>query len=135
MPVYQPELTVVTKAKDLTMYVFTVTEKSPRRFRFSLTGRMQSLCLDIVGGLYAANDTWEDASAPDFREWASKRLDRQHGVMTLLKELDYLLVLSREQGAILPKQQEHAGELLLDVERLLGAWIKSDRARFEGKKQ
>ena len=39
----QPELTVITKAKDLCRYAMTVTEKSPKRFRFTLVSRMQNL--------------------------------------------------------------------------------------------
>ena len=31
----QSELTVITKAKDLCSYVMTVTQKSPKQFRFT----------------------------------------------------------------------------------------------------
>ena len=36
MPAHQSELTVIVKAKDLASYVITVTDKSPKRFRFTL---------------------------------------------------------------------------------------------------
>ena len=44
----QSELMVITKAKGLCGYVLTVTEKSPKRFRFTLVSQMQKLALDIT---------------------------------------------------------------------------------------
>ena len=35
------ELQVITFAKNLCNYVMTITQKSPKQFRFSLIGRMQ----------------------------------------------------------------------------------------------
>lgn len=35
------ELQVITHAKNLCSYIFTITQKSPKQFRFSLIGRMQ----------------------------------------------------------------------------------------------
>ena len=34
------ELQVITAAKNLCSYVMTITQKSPKQFRFSLVGRM-----------------------------------------------------------------------------------------------
>ena len=50
------ELSVVTKAKDLCNYLITVTEKSPKKFRFVFVNRMQNLALDIIENIYMAND-------------------------------------------------------------------------------
>ena len=52
----QSELQVITYAKNLCSYVMTITQKSPKQFRFSLIGRMQGYVLDIVEELYYAND-------------------------------------------------------------------------------
>ena len=52
----QSELQVITFAKNLCSYVMTITQKSPKQFRFSLIGRMQGYVLDIVEELYYAND-------------------------------------------------------------------------------
>lgn len=65
-----------------------------------------------------------------FDSRVQKRFDRQHEAMTRLKELDFLLTLSRDMGALLPKQQEQAAKLLFDARNLLGAWIKADKKRF-----
>ena len=53
----QSELTVITKAKDLCTYVMTVTQKSPKQYRYTFVSRLQNLSLDIIENLYRANDT------------------------------------------------------------------------------
>ena len=37
------ELTVIMKAKDLCTYIVTITQKSPRQFRFTFVSRLQNL--------------------------------------------------------------------------------------------
>jgi len=49
------DLFVLTKAKDLAKYIITVTEKSPKKFRFTLVVRIQNYILDILESLYLAN--------------------------------------------------------------------------------
>lgn len=49
------DLYVVTKLKELTKYVITVTEKSPKKFRFTLVVRLQNYCLDVIENLVLAN--------------------------------------------------------------------------------
>lgn len=50
------ELSVITKAKDLCSYIMTVTDKSPKRFRFTLVSRMQNYGLDVIENLISANE-------------------------------------------------------------------------------
>ena len=54
----QSELTVITKAKDLCSYVMTVTQKSPKQFRFTFVSRMQNLSLSMIENLFRANDVF-----------------------------------------------------------------------------
>ncbi|MCL2740208.1 MAG: four helix bundle protein [Oscillospiraceae bacterium] len=115
------ELVVITKAKDLCSYILIVTEKSPKRFRWTLVSRMQNLALDIIEKIYGANEV--------FGEY-NKRLNLQHEALTATKLLGYIAMLSFEQGAILQKQFEQITKKVSDVQNLLGAWIKSDRTRF-----
>ena len=124
----QSELTVITKAKDLCSYVMTVTQKSPKQFRFTFTSRLQNLSLDVIEALYRANDTFvmkENASARE------KRLEFQHQGLTDLKLLAYFSLLAREQNCILPKQYEQISRQSTDCQNLLGAWINSDRRRLQ----
>lgn len=80
------ELTVITKAKDLCSYVMTITQKSPKQFRFTFISRMQNLSLDVIKALYRANDTFVTKESISARE---KRLEFQHQAMTDLKLLAY----------------------------------------------
>ena len=52
------ELTVITRPKDLCSYVLTVTQKSPKAFRFTITSRLQNLALDVVEQLIRANEVF-----------------------------------------------------------------------------
>ena len=122
-----PELTVITKAKDLCSYVLTVTEKSPKRFRFTLVSRMQNFALDIIEQAYRANEVY--LAGPDYKQATIKRLDYQHGALTSTKLLGYIALLAREHGCILPKQYEQISKQVSDCQNLIGAWISSDRKR------
>ncbi|MCR4594264.1 MAG: four helix bundle protein [Clostridiales bacterium] len=122
------ELAVITKAKDLCSYVMTVTQKSPKQFRFTFTSRMQNLSLDVIENLYRANDTFVTRDNPYSRD---KRLELQHRAMTSLKLLTYFSLLAREQTCILPKQYEQISRQATDCMNLLGAWINSDRKRLQ----
>ncbi len=125
----QSELTVITKAKDLCRYTLTVTEKSPKRFRFTLTSRIQNLALDVVESLYRANEIFMSGNGK--LEAHEKRLSLQHAALTSVKLLSYMALLGREQEAILPKQYEQITKLSSDCQNLIGAWINSDRKRMQ----
>lgn len=125
----QSELTVITKAKDLCGYVLATTEKSPKRFRFTLVSRMQNLALDMIERIYRANEVY--MAGPTREQAAAKRLDLQHGALTSAKLLGYMALLAREQGCILPRQYEQITKLISDCQNLLGAWINSDRKRSQ----
>jgi hypothetical protein len=127
MSTHPQELTVITKAKTLCGYILTVTEKSPKRFRFTLVSRMQNLSLDIIEQLYRANETY--TTGPNRGQAIDKRLDHQHAALTSVKLLGYIALLAREQGCILPKQYEQITKQVSDCQNLIGAWILSDRKR------
>ena len=52
------ELSVITRAKDLCSYVMTITDKSPKRFRFTLVSRLQNYALDTTEYLIMANEVF-----------------------------------------------------------------------------
>ncbi len=52
----QSELTVITKAKDLCTYIMTITEKSPKKYRFTLVSKLQNLALSVIENIYRANE-------------------------------------------------------------------------------
>ena len=124
----QSELTVITRAKDLCSYVMTVTQKSPKHFRYTYVSRLQNLSLDVLENLIRANDVFaKRGDTAAIRE----RLDLQRVAMTSLKILGYFSMLAMEQQCILPKQYEQIARGVSDCRNLLGAWMNSDRKRLQ----
>ena len=105
----------------------TVTDKSPKRFRFTLVAKLQNYALDIIENLYRANEVFVKAGD---REKAQQRIDFQHQALTELKLLGYMAQLSMEQGCILPKQYEQITKKIHDCQNMLGAWLNTDRKRL-----
>lgn len=127
MSVNASELAVITKAKDLCSYIMTVTDKSPKRFRFTLVAKMQNYALNTIENLYRANEVY--VSKGDSVK-AAMRVDYQHRALTELKLLGYISQLAMEQGCILPKQYEQITKKVSDCQNMLGAWLNSDRKRL-----
>ena len=117
------ELTVVMKAKELCGYIMTVTQKSPKQFRFTFVTRLQNLALDVIERIYRANEE-------HLMTGAARRLELQRNALTDLKLLAYIAELSMTQGCLLPKQFEEIAKLTTDCQHLLGAWINSDKKRI-----
>ena len=122
------ELLVVTKAKDLCRYIMTVTQKTPKQYRFTFTTRLQNLAMDVIENIYLANSIF--MNGPDVREKMQQRLKLQHEAITKVRILCYIAQLALEQKAILPKQYEQISMQSTEVLNLLGGWVKSDRSRY-----
>ncbi|MBR3637016.1 MAG: four helix bundle protein [Lachnospiraceae bacterium] len=122
-------MAVITKAKDLCSYIMTVTDKSPKRFRFTLVSRLQNYALDVIENLIMANETF--VSEGDTR-MAAMRMSYQRTAMSRLKLLSYISELAMKQGCILPKQYELITKQIYDAENMLGAWMNSDKKRYGG---
>ena len=127
----ESDLTVIMRAKDLCAYVFTITQKCPKQFRFTFVSRLQNLTLNVIENLYRANSTFiSDFEEPGRRENLQKRLDYQHCAFTELKIMAFISHIAYLEKCILSKQLEQIAKKSLDCERLLGAWITSDRKRY-----
>ena len=127
MATSQSELAVIVKAKDLCSCVLTVTEKSPKRFRFTLVAKLQSYALNTIENLYRANEVYVKSSNV---ATAERRLEFQHQALTELNLLGYLAQLAMEQTCITAKQYEQITRKIYDCKNLIGAWIKSDQKRY-----
>ena len=126
----ESELLVIVKAKDLGNYIFTVTDKSPKKFRFSLISRLQNLALSMIENLYRANMVFvKDSKAIDKIE-VRKKYQREAYVD--FKLLGYMALMAKEQGGILAKQYEQISIRSTEVIRLLLAWSRSDQNRYKG---
>lgn len=120
VPVKKSDLYVITKAKELTKYVIMATEKSPKKYRFTLVVRLQNYCLDITENLLIANMLpLEDENRQKFQIKAGR----------LLKLLGYFAMICMETECILPKQFENICKLQAECIMFLGKWIASDKKR------
>ena len=86
------DLTVITRTRELCSYVLTVTDKSPKRFRFTLVAKMQNRALDALENLFLVNEVYVADLRTDRLE---RRLELQHSAIANLKLLGYLA-----QGAV-----------------------------------
>ena len=128
---YASELSVITKAKDLCSYIMTITDKSPKRFRFTLVSRLQNYGLDIIEYLIKANEIY----VPNVQsQEMTDRVNLQRSAMSRLKLLGYISELAMKQQCILPKQYEQITKQTYDVQNLLGAWMNSDKKRYESRR-
>ena len=118
------DLIVVTKAKELCSYIMTITQKSPKQFRFTFVTRLQNLALDVIENIYRANEIFISKNDEN------KRLSLQHNAITILKLIAYISELAMTIQCILFKQYEQIAKLSTDCQRLLGAWINSDKKRL-----
>ena len=121
------DLTVITKAKDLCSYVITITQKSPKQFRFTFVTRLQNLALDAIDNLYRANDVF--ALRGD-RRTIEQRREYQQKAMTDLRLLCYIAQLACEHRCILARQYEQISLQSSECMNLLGGWMNSDRRRL-----
>lgn len=107
----------MTKTKDLAKYVITITEKSPKKFRFTLVVRMQNYCLDIIEAIYFAN----------LEKDVQSRLAKQAKAKELLSMLDYFAGLAYEQQCILFKQFEQISKQIAECLLYLNKWMASTK--------
>jgi GDP-D-mannose dehydratase len=97
MATYQNELSVITKSKDLCSYIITVTDKSPKRFRFTLVSKLQNYAISVIENLFRANEVF--VKQGDIAK-AEQRLEYQRQAMTELKLLSYISQLAMQQQCI-----------------------------------
>lgn len=116
----QGDLSVITKVKEVCSYILTITDKSPKRFRFTLVSRLQNYSLTIIEKLIMANEIYVCNNRQEVDENALlERRRLQKSAMTHIKLLAYIAQVSMEQQCILPKQYEQITKKLYDCQNLL----------------
>lgn len=122
------ELLVVVKAKEMAIYTIRVTnnEKNfPKRYRFSVTNKIQDKAMEIVENLIEANEFYPKSET----EYNYRRL-KQQKAMACCRSLLTMLDMSKELFAINSKKTEYWTRQIFDVRNLTAAWLKKDKQRF-----
>lgn len=122
------ELTVITKARDLCGYIMTVTDRAPKKFRFTFVQRMQNLSIDIIENLFRANQIF--VRSRDDTGRMRIRMNYQNDAYVDAKLLSYLALISMESGCLLPKQYEQITRKTSEVMKLTIMWSRSDKERY-----
>lgn len=113
----QKEMAVFTHAKKLAEYIFVITEKSPKKLRWSIVTRLQNCAVEIIEKLYQANFEQED------------RLFYQKKVKVQLCLLDYYTETAKRMQAISIRQMLIIGKQIAEVTKLLAGWEKSTKKK------
>ena len=113
------EMAVFTHAKKLSEYVFVITEKSPKKFRWSIISRLQNESVAVIENLYHAN----------FEREAADRLNYQKRAAVSLKLLDFYAETARKKQAITIRQTGVLAQYISETGKLLNGWIKSTRRK------
>lgn len=107
------ESPVYSRTYDLLLWLLPQATRFPRQHRFGLGERLVRRALDFQEALIAAGQ-----ANPDRRRSLLLEAD------TLLSQLRALVRLCKDLELLSLQQYEHAGRLLSEVGRLLGAWLR-----------
>lgn len=121
------EMSVITKAKDLMEHTCTLTantNRSPKKYRFSIGARIENLAIDIYENLVRANE----CNLSDAHE-RQRRLDCQQEVIVSCKLLNTMIELSHKIPSIELSidSAEYWSRLVVEVKKMTAAWRNNDK--------
>ncbi|MCM1394181.1 MAG: four helix bundle protein [Bacteroides sp.] len=109
------EMAVFTHAKKLSEYIFVITEKSPKKLRWSIVSRLQNISTELIENLYRAN----------YEREATQRAEFQKRALVCIDLLDFYAETAKRMQAINLHQMSVIAKQTSDVNKLLKGWIKS----------
>ncbi|MDE6605154.1 MAG: four helix bundle protein [Clostridia bacterium] len=115
-PLKDREMAVFTAAKKLSEYIFVITEKSPKKLRWSIIARLQNSSVELIENLYRAN-----------QEQGEKRSDYQKQAVVSLSLIDFYSETSRCMQAITIRQTGIIARQLYEIKKMLSGWMRSKK--------
>ena len=116
-------MAVFTNAKKLSEYIFVITEKSPKKLRWSIISRLQNNSVELIECLYRANF-----------EKDVEREKSQKEALVKLSVLDYYSETAYRMRAITLKQVKVIALQNSEIKKLLHGWIRSTKNYSENSK-
>lgn len=107
-------MVIFTRSYDFITWLMPLTGKFPREHRFVVTARLQNAALDFEECLIEANATR-----------GAKRAEHLAAADTTLTKLRLYLRLCNRWQWLTNAQYQHASEMILEIGKLLGGWIKT----------
>jgi len=103
-------------ARRSSKWLFQKTESFPKKVRFSFTGRIDNLALDIFEGIVEAR-------------FSRQKKETLRRVDLSLEKLRVLLRMSHDLRYLDHKGYEHASRMINEAGRMVGGWRKSEERR------
>lgn len=108
------EMIIFTRTYDFLSWIIPLSMKFPRSHRFIVTGRLQNAALDFQELIIEANAAQ-----------GRKRAEKLGAADTELLKIRLYLRLCERWDWISSGQYRHASEMVAEIGRLLGGWLKS----------
>lgn len=109
-------MVIFTRAFDLLTWLLPACEKFPKGQRFVITQRLQNAVLDFQETLYDAN-----------AQRGKPRLEYLQSADAHLAKLRLYLRLAYQWQWLAHGQYEHVSDMVAEIGKLLGGWIKQTR--------
>lgn len=116
-------------AKELAGYTLRITnnEKNfPKRYRFTIVAKIQDRAMDILDKLIMANEIYPN-NRTEFERRTLYQKEARAGCRALMTLMEVAANTFRVEAGTL----RYWTELAVTTQRLITAWIKSDKERFE----
>lgn len=110
------EMVIFTRTFDLLEWLLPKSERFPRAYRSTATQRLMDAALDLQEALVTA-----EARA------GSRRVAALRDADTALGRLRIYLRLAHRWRWLSDGQYAHAGEMVGEIGRLLGGWLKAEQ--------
>jgi len=107
------ESPLFVRTHDFLLWLLPQVQKFPRVYRFSLAERVQHIAMDFQDFIVSAGKSKNE----ERRIWLQK-------ADIALEQLRFWLRFSKELDLLHIGQYEHSARMLVEMGRLLGAWIK-----------
>jgi hypothetical protein len=107
------ESPLFSRTHDFLLWLLPQMQKFPRVYRFSLAERIQRTSMDFQDFIVSAGKSQGD----ERRGWLKK-------ADIALEQIRFWLRFSEELELFTIGQYEHAARMMVEMGRLLGAWVK-----------
>lgn len=107
-------LKIYQKIYDFAVYIFPIIDKFPKREKFALCTNIKNAILDAARLVIRANKSYN-------------KKQMLHEIDIRLEEIKFLLRFSHKMKYLSHKSYSHSSELICEIGKMLGGWIKSIR--------
>jgi hypothetical protein len=124
-------LSVVAKAEEMVIYTMQAASNEryiPKRLRWCIGGRIVQEAQDVLRLITYANSIKVEYA----QDWEMRRTAQKQAMAHTFCLLTEINLCKRAFGHIPLDKMEYWTGMILEVQRLLKAWQKSDAARYGG---